>query len=94
MIIEAKGSWHADIKTAMQNQLVDTYLRDNHCRHGIYLVGWFRCHLWDSTDSRNKPPMFAKSIEEAADFLDQQAGSLSQSDLDIRAIVLDASITV
>ncbi len=94
VVIEAKGSWHADIKTAMKDQLVDTYLRDNHCRHGIYLVGWFQCDLWDTSDSRNKPQMFAKSIEEAHDTLDQQAASLSQSDFDIRAVVLDARIKI
>ena len=94
VVIEAKGSWHADIKTAMKDQLVDTYLKDNHCRHGIYLIGWFQCDFWDTNDSRNKPQMLANSIEEARDTMNQQAASLSQSDLDVRAVILDARIKI
>lgn len=38
VIIETKGCWNPELKTAMHMQLVDRYLKDNQCRHGIYLV--------------------------------------------------------
>lgn len=38
VIVEAKGCWHKDLKTAMCTQLVETYLRNNTTQHGIYLV--------------------------------------------------------
>ena len=53
-IIEVKGCWHTDLNTAMKTQLVDRYLRDNRCQHGLYLVGWFNCDQWDDEDYRKK----------------------------------------
>jgi hypothetical protein len=53
VIIEVKGSWHPDVRTAMVTQLRDRYLADNHCSHGLYLVGWYRCQQWDPGDPRN-----------------------------------------
>jgi hypothetical protein len=35
LIIEVKGSWNPELMIAMQTQLVDRYLRDNHCQHGL-----------------------------------------------------------
>ncbi len=51
-IIEAKGCWHRDLRTAMEGQLVARYLRDSSCEHGLYLVGWFNWAEWDDEDSR------------------------------------------
>lgn len=42
-VIEVKGGWHPDVKSAMHTQLVDGYLRRNGLIAGIYLVGWFVC---------------------------------------------------
>jgi hypothetical protein len=47
VIIEVKGCWNLDHDHAMKTQLVDRYLRDNRCQHGLYLVGWFNCEQWD-----------------------------------------------
>jgi len=51
--------------TAMQTQLVDRYLRDNHCQHGLYLVGWFNCDAWDSQDDRKRraPRMLMEEVQ-------------------------------
>jgi len=54
VIIEVKGCWHRDLDNAMGTQLVGRYLKDNHCQYGLYLVGWFNCDQWDTTDSRKK----------------------------------------
>ena len=40
IVIEAKGCWHADIKSAHQDQLVADYLRKSGRTHGVYLIFW------------------------------------------------------
>lgn len=63
-IIEVKGAWNKELAEAMQTQLVDRYLKDNTCRYGLYLVGWFNCIQWDLEDGRrNASPK--NSIPEA-----------------------------
>jgi len=87
IIIEVKGCWNID--TAMQTQLVDRYLKDNSCQHGIYLVGWFNCKQWDKKDSR-KPPKL--SIEEARQKFETQAAELSKQGVKVKAVVLNTSL--
>lgn len=91
VIIEVKGCWHRELKHAMEMQLVGRYLKNNQCRHGLYLVGWFNCSQWDEQDSRNKsaPKM---SLEEIGEELNHQAGKLSQGDLNIKAFVMNAQL--
>ncbi|HEU5101871.1 MAG TPA: hypothetical protein VFU22_22775 [Roseiflexaceae bacterium] len=43
LIIEVKSCWHPEGLTAMETQLIQRYLKDNACRHGLYLVGWYYC---------------------------------------------------
>ena len=91
LIIEVKGSWNTELMTAMQTQLVNRYLRDNHCRYGLYLVGWFNCESWDSQDDRKRRTPRV-SVEEAEKRLDEQAVTLSQHNTMIRAMILNAAI--
>jgi len=92
VIIEAKGCWHGEVKTAMETQLVNRYLKDNHCQHGLYLVGWFKCDKWDSGDSKKaSTPNWEKS--EAERFFIEQAKTLSeQYSLNVKAFVLNTAI--
>src|SRR5258708_37673741 len=64
VIIEVKGCWHEKVESAMKTQLVDRYLKDTACRHGLYLVGWFNCPQWDSADERRNPAL-KRNLEEA-----------------------------
>jgi hypothetical protein len=90
LIIEVKGNWNPELMTAMQTQLVDRYLRDNHCQHGLYLVGWFNCDAWDSQDYRKRrAPRI--SIEEAQRLFDEQAATLSQQ-VTVKSLMLNAAI--
>jgi len=41
VIIEIKGNWHPDVRTACGTQLVNTYLQNQPNAAGIYLVAWF-----------------------------------------------------
>jgi hypothetical protein len=93
-ILEVKGCWHPEVRTAMETQLLQRYLTQNQCQHGLYVVGWFQCDYWDDEDYRKADA--AKtfgSIDECREFLDTQAKSLSAllapAGGEIRAVVLD-----
>jgi hypothetical protein len=91
-ILEMKGSWNPELDSAMESQLIGKYLRDNNCRHGLYLVGWFTSDLWDSKDHRSRQ-VPSESISEARKRFDHQAAALSDSDdITVRAFVLDAKL--
>ncbi|BAU65885.1 hypothetical protein STA3757_32810 [Stanieria sp. NIES-3757] len=90
-IIEVKGCWHNELNTAMETQLVNRYLKDSTCQHGLYLVGWFNCDQWNDSDSRKgKAPKI--NIEEARQQFTQQAEQISQSNIVVKAFVLNAAL--
>jgi len=88
MIIEIKGCWHNELKTAMKTQLVERYLRDNSCQCGLYVVGWYQCDSWDNDDDRKKKCL-KTNIEGLSQYLRDQASSLSRENLFLEARVLD-----
>jgi hypothetical protein len=75
----------------MQTQLVDRYLKDNDCKHGIYLVGWFLCGKWSKRDPGRRS-LKLKTLMGLTNYLTRQAKQLSSAGLQIRALVLDASL--
>jgi hypothetical protein len=91
VIVEVKGCWNRRVKKDMEEQLRNRYLAENPCRHGLYLVGWFSCAQWDAADDRQTrtPKM---TLQEAQRFFDDQAATLSQRDLFIRAFVLNTAL--
>jgi len=91
VIIEVKGSWHAQSDTAMKSQLTDRYLKDNDCRNGIYIVGWYRCDQWDATDGRLTASR-NETVDELFYRMTAQADSLCGDDITIRAFALNAAL--
>jgi len=91
VIIEAKGCWNPDLKRAMETQLVNRYLRENSCQHGLYLVGWYGCSQWHDSDNRKDATPFS-SIEAASLYLTDQAKALSTQGTHVEALVIDASL--
>lgn len=91
VIVEAKGNWHDELTTAMETQLLGKYLRNNDCKHGLYLVGWFNCPQWDKDDSR-RSKAFRHDLEELTIALNSQAMRLSKGEGTIRVVILDASL--
>ncbi|WP_229536375.1 NACHT domain-containing protein [Pelosinus baikalensis] len=91
VIVEAKGCWHDELTTAMETQLLGKYLRDNDCKHGLYLVGWFNCPQWDKKDSRRRKA-FHHDLESLTTVLNSQAIKLSEGGSNIRVVILDASL--
>lgn len=91
VIIEAKGCWNPKLKTSMKDQLVDRYLKDNECNHGIYLVGWYVCDQWDK-DDRRKTDTPKWSLQKAREFFEFQAEELSTSGYNIRAVFINTAL--
>ena len=92
VIIEAKGCWNKkELDTAMEEQLVNRYLKDNRCQHGLYLIAWFNCEQWDDSDSRKRQAPKI-SIEEAKEKYEQQAAKLSNSGVTVKAFVLNTAL--
>ncbi|MEA1909107.1 MAG: hypothetical protein U9N43_08790, partial [Euryarchaeota archaeon] len=91
VIIEVKGCWHNELDTAMKTQLVDRYLKDNPCQHGMYLVGWFNCDQWGYEDYRKKGCP-KRDIGEARNRFDIQAAELSQQGKLIKVFVMNTAL--
>jgi len=91
VVIESKGCWNKELKTAMEAQLLKRYLIDDQHRFGLYLVGWFYCDLWSASDYRKKqtPEL---TIAEAQVIFDTQAMDLSKDGRYIKALVLNSSL--
>jgi hypothetical protein len=91
-IIEVKGCWHPELNHAMETQLVGRYLKDNQCRHGLYVIGWFNCPQWDPKDSRCQRASKRK-LKEAREQLERQAIELSSKlSITVRSYILNTSL--
>jgi len=91
IIIEVKGCWHRELENAMTTQLKDRYLKNNQCRVGLYLIGWFNCDKWDRKDYRyDDTPKY--SLSEAKIRFENQAGSLCTEEILLKSYILNLSI--
>lgn len=91
VIVETKGCWNRGLRTDMKTQLVDRYLNENPCQHGVYLVGWYKCPVWEESGDyryQDTPPCEMADIRQE---LEKQAAELS-NDIKVRALVLDVTI--
>lgn len=87
VIIETKGCWNPELNSAMQAQLVERYLAENQCCHGLYLVGYYWCESWDNRDHRKRP--CREDIEAISQKLKTQAEALSDSRITVVVRLLD-----
>jgi hypothetical protein len=85
VVIEVKGCWHAQVRTAIEEQLVNRYLKDNALMYGIYLVGWFVCEQWQDSHLR------ATTCDEARKEMEQLAAKFDgkSSPYLVQSVVLD-----
>ncbi len=91
VIIEAKGCWHSELDIAIETQLLGRYLTNNPCQHGLYLVGWFNCDLWDDNDYRKDQAQKVPRADAQRKF-EAQALELSKQGKSIKAFVLDTAL--
>ncbi len=54
IVIEGKGTWHKEVRTAITTQLHDRYLIGAHTYTGTYVVAAYRGTQWLETDSRQE----------------------------------------
>jgi predicted NACHT family NTPase len=93
VVIEVKGCWNRkDLKTAMRAQLLDRYMVQNGHSHGLYVVGWYNCELWDKGDYR-KSDAPKWSLEKARAYFGAQAAELSRAGKCVRSFVIDTSLS-
>lgn len=90
-IIEVKGSWHPEVLTAMETQLVGDYINANpQARHGLYLVGWYLCDRWKEGLRKRRTQQLG-GRRELVETLTEQAQRLSTDELRVGSYVLDVS---
>ena len=89
-IVEVKGCWNTGLRTAMKTQLVERYMNKNMVTHGLYLAGWFGSPRWDPKD-RKRGICGHHSTDSLWLELQEQAHTASDSGLEVRAFVVDAS---
>ena len=70
--------------TAMQNQLLNDYMRPRSLQYGMYLVGWFESIYWDENDYRQISHRTINNIEELWNSLEEQAQEISDQGFIIR----------
>ncbi|MGB3409925.1 MAG: hypothetical protein WBA45_01905 [Microthrixaceae bacterium] len=85
--IEVKGSWHKDVETALDAQLVDEYMQDIG-PHGIYLVLWPDLTSWSVGDSRRQRAA-RLDRDEVMSRLEADARTSDVHGLDVRVVGLD-----
>lgn len=89
VIIEVKGSWNRELKTAMETQLAERYLNNTLCRHGLYLVAWFSTETPGGKKELHPGISGRQTLE---DHLVRQAQQLSSEARTIKARVIDFSM--
>lgn len=91
VVIEVKGCWHDELNQAMKTQLIDRYLNDARCQHGLYLVGWFNCPQWSKSDYRKREAP-RLDIETARKQFTDRARELSQAGIRVNAFVMNTAL--
>jgi hypothetical protein len=91
VIVEVKGCWHRHVNSAMQVQLRDRYLKENPCRHGLFLVGWHCCPQWKA-DKPSQNSVRFKSLDSLRKALCLQASNIAREDIVIKACVINAAL--
>jgi hypothetical protein len=92
VVTELKCCWHADLDTAMRDQLVSRYL-DAKNNQGIYLVAYFDSPKWDDSDTAKRARCRRRSVAELREFFAQQAAEVNAEGLaEVSTLVLDCSV--
>jgi hypothetical protein len=87
VVIEIKGCWNAEVRTAVDSQLVGDYLRPNGLTHGIYLVGWFVCAAWEKPQNKLTSTTLEQAEQEIAQLVSAYDGQTNPER--VNGIVLD-----
>jgi hypothetical protein len=93
LVIEVKGCWNPGVRTSLDAQLAERYLKDNQSPYGIYLVVWFTCDVWDHRDTKRKAQASKETLKGLTAFLEKTASRVSRENaVSIKSFVLDATL--
>ncbi len=90
VVVENKGAWNGELRSAMKTQLHGKYLAGTGVRRGVYVVGWFRSALWTRTDRRKRKVPANADLVVAQ--LREQAEGLSTDGIRIQVVGIDATL--
>jgi hypothetical protein len=77
VIVEVKGSWNREVKTAWRSQLIDRYLTNSGLTHGVYLIFWHLCPKWNAQGDRRRKAVPWPSLEAAKKEIGGETGMVS-----------------
>jgi hypothetical protein len=93
VIVEVKGSWHAEAATAMRTQLVDRYLVEHRATAGLYVVGWYDAPGWDPDDRRMRSRSWEDRSAASSDLHElSRTVEAEKPGIEVQALVLDCSL--
>ncbi|KKM62234.1 hypothetical protein LCGC14_1523740 [marine sediment metagenome] len=92
VVVEVKGKWNPELKTAMQNQLLKRYMIPRSLQNGMYLVGWFESQYWDEDDTRQNRHRTINNIEDLRNILEEKAQEISSRGFIIKSNVVNVSL--
>lgn len=93
VVVEVKGCWHQELRTAMRSQLADEYLSPSQ-RHGIYLTVLFRPEGWrEDGDTHRRQACDRLDSDDLLKELKRQGEDLRLEGLEITPVILDASLS-
>lgn len=91
-IVETKGCWHRELRTALETQLVSRYLNSTGNRYGVYVAGWFASEHWDPSD-RRQAACGSITRADAATLLAEQADNVTHGgNVVVKSLVLDLTL--
>jgi hypothetical protein len=88
-VIEVKGCWNRELKSAIETQLADSYLTGAGNQFGLYVVGWFSSDRWDESDTTRALCSARSRKEVDAELVDRARKISNERGLDIRVYSLD-----
>jgi hypothetical protein len=92
-VAEVKGAWNRDLDTAMNSQLLDTYMAGAPSASGIYLLAWADAGEWDpDTPSERARRALAtkRPIAELRSLFAHQASGVEG--VNVQSYILDISL--
>ncbi|WP_158171276.1 Rho termination factor N-terminal domain-containing protein [Rhodococcus sp. JT-3] len=92
LVIEVKGCWNPELRTAWKTQLLERYMADTHTHHGVYLIAWFDQNSWTAKDSRRAKARPHRSPQELQSTLQADIDSSIPARCQIEVVVLDLSL--
>jgi len=90
-VIEVKGCWNSKVRGNLKDQLIDKYLFESSCKHGIYLIVFFGCSGCGEL-SECKSWIKNKPTSEIQNYFQKQSELYSIGGLRIEPFILNAAL--